>query len=91
MISLEKLTRLTEEHKDLSGLTPMDRLFASRDFLNVLQLKGTTMLTAILSICSACFAFSLTMILIRCQKNRRRENESVPLIEVRNQIELYGP
>ena len=81
---MQRIIQLTQEHRDISGdgLTPLDRLFLSRDYLNVIQRYGTTMLTAILSISSACTAFALTLIFIRFKKNQKKEKESFPLIEV---------
>ena len=93
MILMQRIIRLTEEHRNIAGdgLTPLDRLFVSRDYLNVIQGHGTTLLTAIISICSAASAFSLTLIIIRYKKNQKKENESIPLIEVNKKIIQYGP
>ena len=58
LILMQRIIRLTEEHRNIAGdgLTPLDRLFVSRDYLNVIQGHGTTLLTAIISICSDNFS-----------------------------------
>ena len=74
LVLMQRIIRLTEEHRDIGGdgLTPFDRLFLSRDYLNNIQKHGTTLLTSIISICSAAAAFSLTLIFMRYKKNQKK-------------------